>query len=86
MAKTLKEAVKARETAGYQLQVYKEINNFLSQFISRDGIPTTNLIQLENSRESVPELDVELIMNEIETQYILPLNKKIEQLDNLKVQ
>lgn len=86
MVKTLKEAVKARETAAHQLQVYKEINNFLSQFISRDGVPTPNLIQLENSRESVPELDIELIMNEIEAQYILPLNGKIEQLDNLKVQ
>lgn len=86
MIKTLKEAVKARDTATNQLQVYKEINNFLSQFISRDGVPTANLIQLENSRESVPELDIELIMNEIEANYIVPLNNKIEELDNLKVQ
>jgi hypothetical protein len=81
---TLKDAIKARSLAVEQLQVYKELKVFLEQFLSRDGVPTINAIQITNTRDIVQESTIEDIGLELD-RFINDLEQKIKNLDDLKV-
>jgi hypothetical protein len=82
---TMAEAAAAKQEAEFELQVYNEIITFLTQFISRDGQPTQNLIQIDNSRVSVPESIIDRVIQNLEQNEIKQLVTSIEHLNNVKI-